>query len=1096
MNDQAARMRIRDDLHTTLLVEAAAGTGKTTALVGRMVAALAAGRARLDRVVAVTFTEAAAGELKLRLRTAIERATQDPSLHSEARDALSLALRQLESARIATIHGFCAELLRERPVEAAVDPRFTVAPEDGARALFDRAFDRWFERQLGDPGPGVRRVLRRRGGRHEEGARERLRSAAWLLASWRDFPAPWRRAPFERAEAMAEVLARLQALVASPDDGPPDDWFARSIAEIARVVREIERRQRHGGDDPDGIEAELVVLARARHWAWRGKTPGPQQPARRALRVRRDETKAALDAFVRAAGADLAPDLRDDLLPLLEDYDRLKTRAGVLDFLDLLLHARDLVRDDATVRAELQSRFSHIFVDELQDTDPVQMELLLLLAADDPAQRDWRQVRPAAGKLFLVGDPKQSIYRFRRADVALYEAVKRLIVASGGAVVRLTVSFRAVPAIQQVVNTAFAVAMQGEGQAEYVPLEPYRPEHPDQPAVVALPVLPPAGARGQITAAAIEAAVPTAVAAFVEWLVRESGWTVSEREQPAALVPVAARHVCLLFRRMRSWDADVTRPYVRALELRGLRHVLVGGSSFHAREEVSALRTALRAIEWPTDDLALFATLRGPFFALDDGALLAWRERFGSLHPFRALPDDLPAQLASVAEALGVLRELHRLRNRRPVAETIVRLLAAVRAPAGLAVWPAGEQALANTTRLLDMARRAERQGLTSFRAFVSALEREAEMGETGEAPIVEEGMEGVRIMTVHRAKGLEFPVVVLVDPTARGTPSRPSRYLDPARGLCALPLAGAAPPDLLDHAEEEMQREEEEAIRVLYVAATRARDLLVVPVVGAGPPAGWLTPLGAAIRRGERHVRWGVPGRLRLEVEEHTGIVQQRLLAADEGGVRAEAGIAAHAAWQAGRARVRAEAAVPTIHVRTATEVAAADRSDLGGAALEAVLAEVETQRVEVDQARPRGPRFGALVHAVLAGIDLAADAQAVHALATLEGRLLEAPRHEIDAAARAVIRALAHPLLRQAATASECRRESPLLLRLEDGTLVEGVVDAAFLADGRWTVLDFKSDAPEGGREAEYRRQLGLYCLAIARASGLPTRGVLLYV
>jgi len=174
--DQPARDRIREDLETTLVVEAASGTGKTSELVRRMVAALMAGRARLDAMVAVTFTEPAAGELKLRLRAAIEQARQDPACPAHARERLTAALPQLEEARIGTIHSFCADLLRERPVEAGVDPLFEVAPEDVAGPLFERAFDRWFEAQLAAPGEGVRRILRRRAG--DEGPRALLRTAA------------------------------------------------------------------------------------------------------------------------------------------------------------------------------------------------------------------------------------------------------------------------------------------------------------------------------------------------------------------------------------------------------------------------------------------------------------------------------------------------------------------------------------------------------------------------------------------------------------------------------------------------------------------------------------------------------------------------------------------------------------------------------------------------------------------------------------------------------------------------------------------------------------------------------------------------------
>jgi len=195
-------------------------------------------------------------------------------------------------------------------------------------------------------------------------------------------------------------------------------------------------------------------------------------------------------------GAELAPRLRDELWPVIEEFERLKERAGYVDFLDLLLRARNLIRDDRTIRVELQKRFTHIFVDEFQDTDPLQAEILMLLSANDPGEHDWRKVQPVAGKLFIVGDPKQSIYRFRRADVSLYQEVKQLIVASGGALVDLNVSFRAVPEIQQAVNAAFEPLMRESlSQAQYVELLPVRKSRASQPGVIALPASQPYALR-------------------------------------------------------------------------------------------------------------------------------------------------------------------------------------------------------------------------------------------------------------------------------------------------------------------------------------------------------------------------------------------------------------------------------------------------------------------------------------------------------------------------------------------------------------------------------------------------------------------------
>ena len=433
LSDAEARRRIREDFGATLFVEAAAGTGKTTALVGRIVGLIRAGAGTLNRIVAVTFTEKAAGEMKLRLRSEIEKARSKAT--REERDRLDRALEELELARIGTIHSFCGDLLHERPIEAGIDPLFEVASEEEADEIADSAFEDWFQTILADPPEGVRRVLRRRSGR--QSPREQLRSAMQTLREHRDFPAPWRRQTFDRNGAIDDLMTELSALGAlAARSSWPDDYLTRNLAEISRFIGETTRLEAVRDRDYDGLESDLRAVARWRSWTWKGaqRTTFGNRSRDEVLALR-DQAKANLDAFIEASDADLAPLLHDALQTPIAAYEVLKAKAGRLDFLDLLIKARDLIRDNPAVRGELQRRFSHFFVDEFQDTDPLQAEILLLLAADDPGETDWRAVRPVPGKLFLVGDPKQSIYRFRRADVALYEEVKERLrrVRGGGA---------------------------------------------------------------------------------------------------------------------------------------------------------------------------------------------------------------------------------------------------------------------------------------------------------------------------------------------------------------------------------------------------------------------------------------------------------------------------------------------------------------------------------------------------------------------------------------------------------------------------------------------------------------------------------------
>jgi len=1178
--DAAAREAIRHDLGTTLVIEAAAGTGKTTEMIARIIGVIATGATRLEQIVAVTFTEKAAGEMKLRLRTELERARQAAS--GEERHRLEVALGELEVARIGSIHSFCSDLLRERPIEARIDPLFEIAADDESDRIYNEAFDRWLQRALDAPSEGVRRMLRRK----EPTAQ--LRRAGRSLIDRRDFTGEWRRDPFDRDRAIDQLLHDLAAFAALADRADdPKDRVKLLCSKLDRWFAELARREAVRERDHDGLEAELAELKRFWEWKSNGRS---QFYGAGLLRIdvlaQRDAVHVQLEGFLRAADADLAARLHGELAPLVIAYEHHKERSGQLDFLDLLARARDLLRDDPRVRREMQERFSHFFVDEFQDTDPLQVEILMLLCADEPASSNPATIRVKPGKLFVVGDPKQAIYRFRRADISLYESIKQRLIGDGARLLYLTTSFRAVPALQAAINAAFAPVMRGDGQATYVPLEGARPEATHQPALVALPVPEPYG-TWNVAAYAIEESYPDAVAAYVDHLVAHSGWTITERGGDER-VPIAARHICLMFRRFQSFGRDLTRGYVRGLEARGISHCLMGGRSFHEREEIEAVRNVLGAVEWPSDELSVYATLKGPFFAFHDEDLIAFRHVHARLHPLawrdpakraalgELARDDLAAtsgsaSAAAIADALAILAELHSKRNRRPIADTLARLLATTRAHAGLAIWPAGEQALANVFRIMDLARRFEAGGATSFRAFVDRLESDADRGRQPDAPVVEDGTEGVRIMTVHAAKGLEFPVVILCDPTAQLSSDRPSHYIDAERKVWLEALAGCVPSELREHEAEVLRHDREEGERLAYVAVTRARDLLVVPVVGDEEREGWLQALDPVVfpeplrkrksttapacpafgedsvvtrspksdrmptdsvapglhhpRAGSHTVVWWDPNILTLHKEHGGGVRYRQILQADEPAARitAEASERAHAAWQARRADALTKGSRPSVVVQTVTAAAHATvLASLGSPASrsasamagwpgvpdlttrpDASLLAVALETVPNKQAgRPRGKRFGTLVHAILATVDLRGDAEHVRAVGVNHARLIAATPDELAAAIVAVRAALAHPLLVRAAAAHDrgaLRREVPVVVQTPTG-LIEGVVDLAFSECSAetvtWTVIDFKTDGELNHRRPIYEAQVREYASAISAATKSLAKPVLLVV
>lgn len=808
--DADARGRIEHDLDRSFLVEAAAGTGKTTALVGRIARLVATGRAELTQIAAITFTERASGELMLRLRERLELSRQSATDPRE-RERLERALGDFEAAYVGTIHGFCAELLRARPLEAGVDPSFTLLGEDEQRSLLDETTDRFLEDALRDPPEGLRRALARLrdGDRDRDPPRTVLAAEVRALVEHRDQDPRLERAPFDRVAAIDALAKR---------------------ADLAKWLGPYLAAERTRPRDHDALERELVALLRNRSFPKKGLLHG------------------AVDELAARADSDLAYCLARDLAPAVQRYEARKRALGVLDHLDSLLAARALLRSHREARVALRERFRFLFVDEVQDVDPIQTDIVMLLADPDPEVADPASSRPRPGSLYLVGDPKQAIYGFRRADLRTYLALKRALVPAHAELLELGASFRPRPAIAALVNHAFATTFDGSDvQAEDVPLEAQRPAMTAFPSVVALPSPRALSERGNVTRDAVDGAMPDAIASFVRWLLDESGLEVEDPVTRRA-VPIAPRHVAILFRTMRDRGAR----QARALERHGVPHSFVAPEAFFEREVVVAASALASAIEWPDDALAVYATLRGPFLGIPDADLLAYRDTIGPLHPLvQADAKGVSDERALVADALALLRDLHRRRHVTAIESTFDAFFERCEADVMLLLAERRGEARA-LDQLRQLARRADRRGL-SFRDLARWLAERVEDPSLGGVDVAAdtERMDAVSILTVHGAKGLEMPVVVLGDPTSR--PQRwqrsASRYTDPERNAVVREIAGFAPLELRQRHGVADAVERAESARLLYVAATRARDVLVVPTVGTGEiDDSWMAPLARAL--------------------------------------------------------------------------------------------------------------------------------------------------------------------------------------------------------------------------------------------------------
>ena len=1044
--DVEARRRVLEDLDTTLLVEAAAGSGKTTLLLGRIVTLVRAGRARLSEIAAITFTEKAAAELKVRLRAALWR------------EGLHQALLDLESARIGTIHAFAGTLLRERPVEAGVDPGFAVADPLAAGLLLDAVWERWLPASLSEPSDVGSAAASPTG---QPGAADRqeampgetgldparaavqraialgvsldtLRELAFALVEERDrldgLPGPAPEAeplPGLNAELRAGI-ARLEALAAA-SVRKPDDRMAQALAALGDWAR-----QTAGLPEPDQHRA----LLESAPYPDKAATLGAKTKWRDPLRLQEcRDALAAAHARIQAARAvarhDLVVALARWARGFVDAYQARKARAGVLDFHDLLLRARDLVRDRPDVRRAFQRRIRYLLVDEFQDTDPLQLEMILSLA--DGA---------LPGSLFIVGDPKQSIYRFRRADIETYEAAKQRI-AHRGAVVSVRVNFRSDGALLEAINRVFDGVMipppDGAYQPPYVPLEPSPETRPGAPPIV-LAVPAPAGSEaGPPTRVPVGDSLASEARALAAWL-REEGRAGR----------LEYGHVAILFRAMTA-----VALYEDALRDAGVPFRTVGGRHYYDRSEVGWAIACLSAIEDPHDPVALVGALRSPFFGVSDADLLALRIAGAEWSYLRDLPPGAPE---TARPAWATLRELHELRNAVAPPALVERLFVRTQVLAAYALDPEGEGRVANLLKVLDTARALEATGVLTFRGFVRWLAaRGAARYEEEESALEGEG--AVRLMTVHRAKGLEFPVVVVADLGREGR-SRVRPTLVERTGRVEINLGQVEGEPLTTLGWEaaeagETARSDAEALRLLYVALTRAERRLVLPMPAGAPPGSFAFHLEGLL--GE------VPG---VRPSPEATAARGRGPCSIPSRVTISGPPESLSQWRAARSAVLARAAEASAPVvRPSTRRAAPDRGPRGG----------------------DGRRLGALVHAALAAIDLKNTEEAPAIVAALGARH-GVSADLVAAAVQRVERALKGPVLARARAARWVAREWPVTAEVE-GALVDGRIDLVFEDGEGLVVAEFKveGDPDDAGEQAR------LYAQAVARATGRPVREVL---
>lgn len=1114
--DRDARIAALTALEASLLVEAGAGSGKTALMAGRIVMLMASGTAP-KHIAAITFTELAASQLAERVSLFLEEVlsgTIRPELQPALPAGLSEAHRaHLESAREAidqltcsTIHGFCQRLLKPYPVEAGMDPGARVIDPAEADLIFADLLDGWLRARLsGEQRPNdllVELILA-----EPEGAIGLVRQIAAFLK--RNSDAQAGPAPFD-----GDPSAAFRVAVAAFRDCL--DRGSCVEEETADLVLGFEELADHCGRASGLTEAQalahLLFGPRPRAFtksadkfaAYRKK--GKWQTAAKAAGLSKAEADrlndaaaaayeactAAYDQLMSAASGRVLERLVADLQELLQSYRSHKRMAALLDFDDLLHGARDLLRRHDAVREALGRRYRCVLVDEFQDTDPVQTEILWRLCGMPPgAEPDapWTAWTIRPGALFLVGDPKQAIYRFRGADVAAYVQARDILrMQRAEAVVSVSTNFRSVARILEFVNARFEGPLSAHGQPGFAALSPFHGGDMDGPCVAAVDVQVKVDGERKPSAGELRDAEAEAVADACLHLIRnryvlgEDGETRLCRPGDIALLAPGGTEL---------WR------YEQALDDRGIPVSTQAGKGLFRRQEIQDLIAVTRVLADARDRLALGALLRGPLVGLTEQSLL------DIVAALPAPPDDpegvpklsLWTDPAAIANAIArdCLERLQGLARRVRATSPYALLSQAVDElrvrPLLLQRYSHGaERALANLDLYLEMSRSYSVRGLRAFADDMRANWEDAARLVEGR-PDAEE--QAVSLITMHAAKGLEWPVVIPIN-TMTGVQGAGSVVYDRTSNIVRLPVFGRTPAGYDDACQAESDECGRENVRLWYVAATRAKELLALPRLTVPPPTrSWLTLVDFGLAMldplGCRDVGDG-----RLPATD-----------AEERNPQDRAGFVAEAARIADLAQVfrwvvpsRSEGIAPAAPVTEAVVYSDAAEVD-ADPATDAPAAEVADAAAIVRGGRERGLILHKLTEEVLTG-------ETPDDLASLASRSEELVRQlglapSSDPAdglspkelAGAVFRTLALPEI--AAVRPRLIPECPIHASTPEGAaerIVSGIADAlAVEADGSVSLaIDWKSDVDPAPAVIEhYRAQLSEYLSATGAVRGL---------
>jgi ATP-dependent exoDNAse (exonuclease V) beta subunit len=1089
------------------LVEAGAGSGKTAVMAGRIAMMLAAGIPPRS-IAAVTFTEFAASELLTRVRAFVEELASGRipaefliglprGLSDSHRCHLAVARASIDELTCSTIHGFCQRLIRLWPVEAGIDPGAALIEPEQDDLVFREVTENWLREKLAEDAGSI---LTEIAVQDADQTISLVRKIAAHLRDRRDVTTDPPIAVTPLAEAFRDAACEFAAFVRTVEAHEPvTAATAEQFSAMAENVAAVTAAETAAGlvrllavrphDDLCTAGGAFLSYRRKSKWVDAAKRAGLSKADGERLNEAAERHYGAcceaFEALSEAVAANILAGLVAFMQPAMARFRAYKRSTALLDFDDLIFAARDLLRVEP-VRRALSARFAHVLVDEFQDTDPLQTEIFWRLCGEPPEGQedaDWTAFRIRPGALFLVGDPKQAIYRFRGADVAAYIRAREVFLAQDpGSVLSISTNFRSCAPILRYVNDRFETPLSREnGQPGFTALHPFRSGPDDGPCVAALDVAV-ADADGKASTERQRDGEAEAVAGLCERLIASRA--ILDRR-------TGQRHAC------RPGDIALLAPagsdlwrYEEALERRGIPVATQAGKGLFRRQEIQDLIALTRSLADPRDTLAFGALLRGPLVGLTEEQLLdiVW-----ALPRPEDAPDTLPRldlgvspEAIAVSYARDIIEKVQALRlkvNATTPHELLSQAVDVLRVRPILLERHHGqaERALANVDLYLGLSRAYAVRGLRAFAEAMTAAW-------TGESQAVEgrpdAQEEAVALYTMHAAKGLEWPIVVPVN-TMSQIKAVETAVTDRRTGRFHCRVFDVKPAGYDAAREAEKTELNRERVRLWYVAATRARDLLILPRLDVTPrPPAWASLVDLSLS--------GLPA---LDVDALPAETGRRAVRVDDAQTR-EA-FAAEAAVIAGSQKriawFRPSRDEDAAGLALQVEGPEILMTDAGGDVLESVLSVYERVREgdDASSAIQGGWERGAILHKLIEEVLTGETAETLSALTahaealirTIGRTVASDPERGLVPAeiAGCVMRALS--VVEIAALRSRLLPEFPVYAwrqSAEQEEATAGIVDAIALGpDGvPVAVVDWKSDvAPDRAVLEHYRGQVRAY-------------------